>query len=108
MPDQEPIVLFYVPCPDLETATRIGRQLVADRHAACVNILPDMISCYHWKGAIEDARESVLIVKTSRAKVPTVRAALEKAHPYETPAILVLPLEGVNEGYRDWLLSEMA
>lgn len=107
MAGQEPIVLVYVPCPDLETATSLGKRLIAERHAACVNIFPEMISCYHWQGAIEDTRESVLIVKTKREKLAIVRAFLEEHHPYEVPAILVISLEDVNKPYRDWLLAEV-
>ena len=107
MAEPEPIVLVYVTCPDLETATSLGKRLVAERHAACVNIFPEMISCYHWQGAIEDDRESVLIVKTRRDKLAAVRAYVEEHHPYEVPAILTIPLEHVNAPYRAWLLAEV-
>jgi periplasmic divalent cation tolerance protein len=103
---EEPIVLVYVPCPDLDTAKSLGKRLVEARHAACVNILPEMISCYHWQGKVEDDRESVLIVKTRRDKLAIVRAVLEEHHPYDVPAILTIPLEHVNAPYREWLLKE--
>jgi periplasmic divalent cation tolerance protein len=106
MAEQEPIVLVYVPCPDLDTATSLGKRLVEERHAACVNIFPEMISCYHWQGRVEDDLESVLIVKTRREKLATVRAFLDEHHPYEVPAILTIPLEDVNAPYREWLLAE--
>ncbi|MGQ7794660.1 divalent-cation tolerance protein CutA [Faunimonas sp. B44] len=100
--------LLYVPCPDLDTAGRLGRMAVGERLAGCVNILPAMVSIYEWQGAVEEAAECVLLAKTTLAAAPRLRALLEREHPYEIPAILTLPLSDVNAAYRDWLAERIA
>jgi periplasmic divalent cation tolerance protein len=103
----ERMALLYCPCPDLQAAKRLGHMLLDRKVAGCINILPEMVSLYDWQGAREEARESVLIAKTSAAAMSEARAALEAEHPYEVPAILVLELAGVNERYRAWLLERI-
>ena len=102
------MVLLYCPCPDLETARRLGRTIVEARLAACANILPQMVSVYRWKGAVEEAAEAVLILKTAADRADAAMRALLAAHPYETPGVLVLPVAQVSSGYRAWLLGELA
>ncbi len=67
-----------------------------------------MRSVYRWKGAVERAEEVVGILKTTRERVPELIAAIEAAHPYKTPAIVVLPIEGGSHGYLDWIAAETA
>ena len=62
------------------------------RLAACVNILPGMISYYWWNGALERGEEVVMIIKTRDLLTEQVSAAVKAMHSYETPAILVLPI----------------
>jgi periplasmic divalent cation tolerance protein len=100
-----PMVLIYCPCPDLGEAKRLGHALLDARLAGCINILPGMVSLYYWKGAREEANEAVLIAKTSAEAASKVSEFLGREHPYEVPAILTLPLAGVNAPYRAWLLS---
>jgi len=76
------------------------------RLAACVNILPGMISHYWWQGTIERGEEVVMIIKTRRSLAEQVRAVVKDMHSYTTPAILVLPIEGGEPGYLDWLMKE--
>jgi periplasmic divalent cation tolerance protein len=102
----ERAVFVYTTYPSLVEAERIGRTLLERRLAACVNILPGMISHYWWQGAIERGEEVVMIVKTRASLAEGVRAAVKEMHPYTTPAILVLPVEGGEPGYLDWLMKE--
>ncbi len=99
--------LLYVPCPDLDTARQLGRMAVERRLAGCVNILPAMVSIYEWRGSVEEAAECVLLAKTSEAAAPRLRTLLEREHPYEIPAILTVPLAGMNAAYRHWLLQRI-
>jgi periplasmic divalent cation tolerance protein len=100
-----PMVLIYCPCSDLESAKRIGGALLDARLAGCIDILPGMVSLYDWQGAREEASEAVLIAKTSADAAPRAAEFLAREHPYEVPAILTLPLAGVNAPYRAWLLE---
>lgn len=104
---QQEIVLLYVPCPDLETAKRLGRGAVERRLAGCANILPAMVSLYEWEGRLEESGEAVLIAKTAAAQAPALRTWLLAEHPYEVPAVLTLAVADINTGYRDWLLGQM-
>ena len=104
--DAERAVFVYTTYPSLVEAERIGRALLERRLAACVNILPGMISHYWWQGAIERAEEVVMIIKTRASLSEGVGAAVKEMHSYTTPAILVLPIEGGEPGYLRWLMAE--
>ena len=104
----ERAVFVYTTFPSLVEAEKTGRAVLERRLAACVNILPGMISHYWWQGAIERGEEVVMIVKTRASLSDDVRGAVRETHSYTTPAILVLPIEGVEETYFDWLMAETA
>jgi periplasmic divalent cation tolerance protein len=99
-------VFVYTTYPSLVEAERAGRVLVERRLAACVNILPGMVSLYWWQGAIERGDEVVMIIKTRATLAEQVRAAVKEMHSYTTPAILVLPIEQVDPDYQAWLMAE--
>jgi periplasmic divalent cation tolerance protein len=104
--NQDRAVLVYTTCPSLVEAERIGRAVLERRLAACINILPRMISHYWWQGAIERGEEVVMIIKTRASLAEAVRAAVKEMHAYTTPAILVLPIEGGEPAYLEWLMQE--
>ncbi len=104
----ERAVLVYTTYPSIVEAETAGRALVERRLCACVNILPGMISHYRWQGAVERAEEVVMIVKTRASLFEQVRAAVKQMHSYATPAILVVPVESIDNAYLDWLLAETA
>lgn len=102
----ERAVFVYTTWPSTVEAEKAGRGLVERRLAACVNILPGMVSVYRWEGQVERGEEAVMIVKTRASLAAAVEQAVKAMHPYTTPAILVLPLDRVEEGYLAWLLAE--
>jgi periplasmic divalent cation tolerance protein len=102
----ERAVFVYTTFPSVVEAEKAGNALVGARLAACVNILPGMISVYRWQGAVERAEEVVMIVKTRASLAEGVRASVRATHPYDTPAIVVLPVESVDERYFAWILAE--
>ena len=102
----ERAVFVYTTYPSLVEAERIGRTVLERRLAACVNILPGMISHYWWEGALERGEEVVMIIKTRASLAEGVRAAVKEMHSYTTPAILVLPIEGGEPAYLEWLMAE--
>jgi periplasmic divalent cation tolerance protein len=101
----ERAVFVYTTYPSIVEAEGAGKALVERRLAACVNILPGMISLYAWEGAVERAEEVVMIIKTRAALAEQVRATVKEMHSYSTPAILVIPLESVDSSYLEWLLA---
>jgi periplasmic divalent cation tolerance protein len=104
----ERAVLVYTTFPSVVEAEKVGNNLVSARLAACVNILPGMISTYRWQGVVERAEEAVMIVKTRASLAEAVRASVRATHPYDTPAIMVLPVESVDDRYFAWILDATA
>ena len=96
-------VLIYTTFPALADAKRVGEALVAARLAACVNMFPGMISIFEWKGAREEASEVAMIIKTRSSLTEAVLAETKRLHPYELPALLVLPTEGGSAEYCGWI-----
>ena len=99
-------VFVYTTWPTTVEAETAGRILVERRLAACVNILPGMISHYRWQGKVERAEEAVMIIKTRASLADAVSDAVKEQHSYDTPAILVLALDSVEKNYLGWLLAE--
>lgn len=97
----------YITCNDLSEAERIGRALVGERLAACVNLLPGLRSMYWWQGRIEETPEIILIAKTNAANMDAVVARVKSLHSYSTPCVVFLPIVGGNPPFLDWLRSEM-
>ena len=104
----ERAVLVYTTWPSIVEAEQAGRGLVEARLAACVNILPGMISHYWWEGQIERAEEAVMIVKTRASLADRVGAAVKQRHLYTTPSIMVLPVDSIEPAYQAWLMQETA
>ena len=102
----ERALLVYTNYPSIVEAERAGRSIVEQRLAACVNILPGMVSHYWWRGTIERGEEVVMIIKTRASLAEGVRAAVKEMHSYTTPAILVIPIESVDNRYLAWLMAE--
>ena len=102
----ERAVLVYTTWPSIVEAEREGRALVERRLAACVNILPCMISHYWWRGTLERAEEVVAIFKTRQSLTESLRQALRSVHPYETPCFVTVPAEAVDPDYLRWINSE--
>jgi periplasmic divalent cation tolerance protein len=86
-----------------EEAQKIAQALVERRLAACVNIVGPIHSVYRWKGAVESAPEHLLIIKTTAAAFPQVRAALRELHSYELPECVMLNIEAGSEDYLKWI-----
>jgi len=97
------VVLIHTNYPSLAEAERAGRAMLEARLAACVNILPGMVSHYWWQGEIERADEVMMIIKTQASLVEAVHEAVRGAHPYVTPSFLVLPVESGDPDYLAWL-----
>ena len=102
----ERAVLVYTTWPSIVEAEQAGRAMVERRLAACVNILPGMISHYWWEGKIERAEEAVMIIKTRAALAKPVAAAVKELHTYTTPAVMVLPVESLDPAYHQWIVAE--
>lgn len=102
------VLLAFCSCPDEATAARIARALVEDRLAACVNRLPGVRSTYRWQGAVHDDAEVLLLIKTTRGRLPALRERLPALHPYELPELIAVEVTGGLPAYLDWVAAGSA
>jgi periplasmic divalent cation tolerance protein len=100
-------IIVLSTCATEEDAERLARVLLDAHLAACVNIVPRVRSFYHWKGALETSDEVLLLIKSSRDLFGDLRATLEKAHSYEVPEILAIPIVAGGENYLNWLSANL-
>jgi len=90
-----------------EEAHSIAELLLNQRKAACVNIVPRVDSLFWWQGKLDSAQESLLIVKTRASLLPEVIEMVKRAHSYEVPEIIALPIISGNEDYLKWMDGEV-
>ncbi|HEX8131191.1 MAG TPA: divalent-cation tolerance protein CutA [Pyrinomonadaceae bacterium] len=86
-----------------EEAARLAEMLVGARLAACVQILPEIESVYHWKGEVRRDPEVLLLAKTTQARFPLLEREVRALHSYETPEIIALPITDASAPYLEWL-----
>ncbi len=96
----------YVTTKDKSQALAIGRTLVEEQLAACINVLDGMTSVYRWEGAVEQASEAVLIVKTTEPRVPPVIERVKALHSYSCPCVVAWPIGIGNPPYLEWIERE--
>ncbi len=100
--------LVYMTAGSVEEARAIGTSLVERRLAACVNILPGMLSQYRWEGSVRTDEEAVLIAKTRRGLVEALTGHVREIHSYDCPCVVALPVEGGNPDFLQWIADETA
>lgn len=101
-------IVVLATCAGEEEAVRIARRLVEKRLAACVNVLAGARSIYRWRGAVEEASEWLLIIKSRRGLAAAIAAEIEALHSYEVPEVLALPVVDGSEKYLAWMEQELA
>lgn len=97
--------IVLVTAPDLKTARALAKAALQARLIACANLIPKIESHYWWQGKIESGAEVLLILKTTKSKLPTLEKLILTKHPYDTPEFLVLSLRAGNKKYLDWLAA---
>lgn len=102
------VVSVYCVFVDVDEATRIGRQLVEEHLAACVNILGQCHSIYRWKGQVETADEVPAIIKTADHRADRLIERIAELHSYDVPAIAVWPIEKLLASYANWVEDSVA
>ena len=90
-----------------EEAQKIARHLVEHQIAACVNIVPHITSIYRWQNKVEEAREWLLIIKTTAAAFEDIRQAIAQLHSYEVPECICLAIEDGSANYLEWIAESV-
>ena len=97
------ILSIYAVFANAEEADRIGRTVIEERLAACINILSPVRSIYRWKGKIETADEVAAILKTHHWRADALIARIAELHSYDTPCIVSFPIDKILGSYADWV-----
>lgn len=102
-----PYIIVLITTPSEAVGRQIAEALLAEKLAACVNILPAVRSFYRWKGEIQNDQETLLVVKSRLDLFAERLAPVVKAlHPYEVPEIIAVPILAGSESYLDWIGEE--
>src|SRR6185503_6419715 len=99
------VVSVYVLFANAQEAERIGRAVVEERLAACINILVPVRSIYRWQGSVETADEIAAVLKTSNAEADALITRIAGLHSYDVPCIVTWPIDKVLGSYADWVES---
>ena len=97
------VLLVLSTFPDAATARRIGRLVVDEKVAACVNILPQVESIYRWQEKVEETGETLALFKTTAERFEALETTLRKAHPYEVPEIIAFKAQQGLPQYLRWV-----
>jgi len=101
----EEVLVVFCTFPDVETARAVGRTLVEEGHAACVNVLPGVESIYRWKGKLHTEGEVMAMMKTTIWRYQALEARLIALHPYEVPEVVGVKVEMGSVEYLRWVES---
>jgi periplasmic divalent cation tolerance protein len=93
--------------PDRATADRLAETLVAERLAACAQVVGPVSSTYWWEGRVEHAEEWYCSLKTTDQRLPALQQRIRELHPYEVPEIVATPIAGGDPQYLDWIRTEV-
>ncbi|HEY0427299.1 MAG TPA: divalent-cation tolerance protein CutA [Pyrinomonadaceae bacterium] len=102
------ILIVLTTAPNSEEAETLARKIVAEKLAACVQILPEMKSVYFWEGALQSETEHLLLIKTLPRKFEELEKFIKANHSYAIPEIVALPAEKVSESYLGWLQNYLS
>lgn len=100
--------LVYITIDSYKAAEDLGKKLVEENLAACVNILPVMTSFYRWQGEIETAAETVIIAKTRTSLIDRLTLRVKSLHSYTVPCVVAVPIDGGNPDFLRWIEQETA
>ena len=108
MKSSEKFCWLYMTAGSVEEAKNIGKILVGQNLAACVNLLENMTSIYKWEEKLEESKEVIMIAKTSKTLMPKLIETVNSLHSYDCPCILELPIQGGNPDFLSWIKSQTA
>ncbi len=95
--------LVLCTCPDEDVAVNIAENIVAQKLAACVNVLPAVYSVYQWQDNVESAKEHMILIKTTKAKYASLEQVISSLHPYEIPEIIAIDINSGLPEYLKWI-----
>ncbi|MDP3621004.1 MAG: divalent-cation tolerance protein CutA [Polynucleobacter sp.] len=101
------LLVVITSLPSSETAKELGRKLIHEKLAACVQIHGGVQSIYPWEGRLCEADEVLLVAKTTQAKWTFIRDYLKQHHPYDVPEIIAQAIDQYDDAYAQWIQAEL-
>jgi periplasmic divalent cation tolerance protein len=98
-----PFQLVLTTCPDEQIAKVIAEHIVKERLAACVNILPNITSIYHWQNELQCDNEVQLLIKTNSEKFSLLNTRINELHPYDVVEVIALNIQQGDNQYLNWI-----
>eukprot|EP00887_Chlorella_sp_A99_P003020 scaffold9.g3020.t1 len=98
-------VVVFVTVPSREVGRKLGRALVEEALAACVNVVPGLLSIYSWEGKVNEDPEELLVIKSRAVLVPQLTARVKQIHPYDECEVIALPIVGGSASYLTWVVE---
>jgi len=96
-------VIIMVMCATRGEAKKIAGSVLKKRLAACANIMGGVESRFWWKGSLDKAGETLLMMKTKKANFKKIEREVKKLHSYEVPEIIAVPIIAGSKDYLDWI-----
>jgi len=100
--------IVLVTCASIAEARRIAQHVVERKLAACANIVPRVESIYRWKGKVERAKETLLMIKTTAARLRKLESEVKRLHSYDVPEFVAVPIVAGSQQYLEWLRKSVS
>lgn len=101
-------IVVLCSCSEGASAAELARALVEEGLAACVNRLPGALSTFRWEGRLDEAEETLLIIKSTESRLPALSARIRELHPYELPEVVAVPVIGGLDDYLEWVRTSVS
>lgn len=95
--------ISYVTAPDEEVAKKLASELVKGKLAACVNIIPKILSIYEWQNEINEDKEVLLMIKSRTSRLEELTKYVRENHPYDVAEVISTPISTGNPPYLEWI-----
>ena len=99
--------VVLVTAPDQDTARHLAHTLLQEKRCACVNLIPQIQSLYHWKGEIQQDQEILLLIKTEKTEYAALEQRILDLHPYDTPEVIALDIRQGSQKYLEWISASL-
>lgn len=101
------MIIAYSTAPNEMIANEIAHYLINAKLAACVNLIPHVKSIYHWNNEVIEDSEVLMMIKSEKSKQQVLIDALAEIHPYDTPEVIIIPIENGFKGYLNWIYQSL-